>query len=181
MSAPHSQKPRRRPHRSPPPTWRAPQTRPPTGGYSIPFSVAIRARRLAPHLIPPRHHLPACRARARAAHHDGRRREMHPPGRGKSRLARRPVAPSGPQPDTTNTRTSSRRHRMITTPPIVSITDDLAGLQDRTVELAHLAAFRAWASGRADWTRAASHLNQAAHHMWLAAEALSATGSEAVA
>jgi hypothetical protein len=106
---------------------------------------------------------------------------MHPPGRGESRPARRPVAPHGSQPGITNTRTSSRRHWTVTTPPIVSITDDLAGLQDRTVELAHMAAVRAWASQRADWTRAASHLNLAAHYVWAAAEALSGTGSEAVA
>jgi hypothetical protein len=98
---------------------------------------------------------------------------MQPPGRdGKSRPARRPVAPSGPQPDITNTRTPSRRHRTVTTPPTLSITNRVSFLQHRAAELANRVADAAYARDDRLWTEAATHLLSATCSLWMAAEAL---------
>jgi hypothetical protein len=104
---------------------------------------------------------------------------MRHAGHGKGRLARRPVAPSGPQPDTTNTRTSSRRHRTVTTPPTLSITNRISFLQHRAAELANRVSDVAYARDDRAWAEAATHLLSATCSLWLAAEALAEWGAVA--
>jgi hypothetical protein len=98
-------------------------------------------------------------------------------GDGKSRAARRPVAPHGSQPGITNTRTPSRRHhRTAITPPTCSITNRISFLQHRAAVVANMVADIAWASDDRAWAEAASHLLSATCSLWLAAEALAEWG-----
>jgi hypothetical protein len=102
---------------------------------------------------------------------------MSPPQHGRDGKSRaRPEA--RPRPEATTPTCKTSRQQTGITPPTVtqSIPDRLGYVQDDIAELAHLAAVRAWASERADWTRAASHMHMAAHHVWLAAEALADWG-----
>jgi hypothetical protein len=107
----------------------------------------------------------------------------HPPGDGEGRLpARHLRASSGPNRVSLNQNQQqpAQRQAPITTPASsASITYRLERVLDDTAALAHAAAVRAWAADDRAWAAATSHLNVAAHHVWLAAEVLAESAGAA--